>query len=259
MKKTLDSGHALIDFLTEFATVLIQSGATCPQLVEAAEIAFVRAASAKARLRNSRVNQSAVAAMTGLTRSQVRAITKNARANPKDAKSRPAQVVLGWTSDPLFLTASGNPRSLAIRKGKVSFRTLAETYGADVPHKALLSELTRLGIVKVSKERVRLVRPSSGDDVSRNLQILCSALAQTISALASVNGTDKVRASVAELQFPALPSVGKVLLRRRVRQSLDAFVMDLKSAAYAARGRARASRTRDLPMSKMNVLVVTRE
>src|SRR5262245_40832071 len=99
--------------MTEFARYLVAAGVSNSQFTAISRLAYFRAASHDAKFRNEKINQSALAAMTGLTRSQVRALLKQADGSVQEKSSdRIGRLLDGWTLDPAFVTASYSPRSL---------------------------------------------------------------------------------------------------------------------------------------------------
>ncbi len=114
---------------------------------ELARWAFVQAAADISRLRNGRINHSRVAAQTGLTRADVKRLLRfNAFAPPRVGQTPVQRVIEGWRSDRRF-AVRGQPKALAIYGRKDSFGHLVKKYGGDVPHRAVLDELRRMGAV----------------------------------------------------------------------------------------------------------------
>jgi hypothetical protein len=147
---------ALEDFLTELARFLLSAGVSFSQFEVAAQAAFVNAALDRARLRNARVNQSAVAAITGLTRTTIRAILKGGASDKARHRSRLLSMIYGWTTDAEFIADSGRAKTLAIRGQRSSFQRLAKIYGGDVSERMLLDELKRLNLIVARKDKVSL-------------------------------------------------------------------------------------------------------
>lgn len=226
------------------------------QFQAAAQQAFIRAASVHARLRNARVNQSAVAAMTGLTRTQVRALLRPSSAAIPSRISRVDHLVVGWTTDPLFATATGGGRVLSLEPGRRNFAALARKYGADITPRALLAELKRQGLVRRVNRGVRLTRLAKGTKSSRDLRNLSLAMSQAIRAPAGSDGKRPLKVTHAELVYPAPTPIGQAILQRRVGRGLQAFLADVETAtSAAARTGARSSRSNPR-MSKLSVLLI---
>jgi hypothetical protein len=155
------SASVLQAFLTELALVLLPRGMSPRWFSELARAAFVQAAAEIARLRNGRVNQSRVAAQTGLTRADVKRLLKqNAFQSRKRGQTAVQRVIDGWLADPEFALRTGQAKQLQIAGHRGSFARLVKKYGGDVPHRAVLDELRRIAAVTDSDGAVRLRRSS---------------------------------------------------------------------------------------------------
>jgi len=139
------------------AALLIGKGMTAKSFEQLARCAFVQAATKGSTFRNGRVNYSRVAARTGLTRAEVRRVLSAGSDFWPQARSGPLErVVLGWRTDRHFIDQYRRPRRLTVTGDRHSFANLAKQYAKDVPHKALLEELLRIGAVVVSGTNVKL-------------------------------------------------------------------------------------------------------
>ena len=99
----------------------------------------------------------------GLRRKEIAAL-RDAGGQPTIASekhSRIARLITGWRHDVHFLDAKGHPASLAFDQGKHSFSDLVRRYGSDVPARATLDELLRMGAVtRLRNDRLKLVAQS---------------------------------------------------------------------------------------------------
>lgn len=155
----------LKELLTALAGVLLQSGITPKHFGELANQAFVGAAATFSKFRNGAVNRSRVAVITGLSRTEVRRLLMeqpSSRRLTPIKQNRAERVVSGWISDRKFLDGQGRPHRLPVAGSRVSFSSLVKKYGGDVPHRAVLDELRRLGLVRQVQNKLRL-------DVRRNV------------------------------------------------------------------------------------------
>ena len=125
---------------------LLDSGLGFREFSQIAKSEFVLRASRAYGVRGRPTNVSRVAVITGLTRKEVRSIRESSKefgdeqSNDMD-RVNPATVVLhAWHSDPDFLGADGQPRSLAASGDGVTFATLCRRYAGDIPSGAMLSE-----------------------------------------------------------------------------------------------------------------------
>jgi hypothetical protein len=259
-RKPKDRDLELVEFVTEFARLLIASGVSRTRFVRIVELAYFQAASHEARFQNNRVNQSAVAAMTGLTRSQVRAMLKLKRSTPDDESDRVDRIVATWTSDAEYVTATFSPRRLRVSGSAPSFSSLVRKVGGDIPSRSILRELERQRLVVVEGQYVRLARVAHGEFESRSLRHLSSALSRVIQSDREMGKSGSpLRAVTMEISYPALSGAGRILMQRRLTKSLKSFMVDVEAAGAAVamespsttkRGKARKSQARILVLTQ---------
>jgi hypothetical protein len=70
------------------------------------------------------------------------------RREPLERYNRAARVIAGWVRDPDFLDQDKNPKALAQDEGAVNFAELVRRHSGDVPARAMLDELLRVGAVE---------------------------------------------------------------------------------------------------------------
>jgi len=154
---TVRGAAPLRDLLTELALVLLARGMTPKRFAELARCAFVQAAAQTSRLRNGRVNYSRVAAQTGLTRANVKRLLGGHVVNSAHhGQTAIERVIDGWRTDREFVTRTGRPKRLEISGPRRSFVSLVRKHGGDIPHRAVLDELSRIGAVRRSDDTVQL-------------------------------------------------------------------------------------------------------
>jgi Family of unknown function (DUF6502) len=253
--KSLDSHtDVLVEFLSEFANHLLACGISMSEFRSAAQVAFVQAALGSARLQNSRVIQSGIAAVTGLSRPQVRALLRGSPVSPPAISARMNAVISGWRTDPEFTDEDGKPRSLSTSTGRTGFPALVKKYGRDVSHPALLSELQRVGWVSQIGRSVLLRDTAKNSKQSEMTRLLSLGLTHIIRKEPSgVSGL--LHVVTGEATYFASDSTSRALLRRRVVQGTRAFTADLQAAGDAIASR-RPKKT-GLRKLSTRVLVVT--
>lgn len=252
---TTDSNVA--DFMSEFARYLLVCGITSPRFIRIMRTAFCRAASFEARFNNKRLNQSAVAAMTGLTRAQVREFAKPKRKLSRTRRDRIENVIEGWATDPAFSTAY-LPRRLVFGSKNSSFSLLVRKYGGDVPARSIVRELIRTRCATVRGEYIALTRKARVPQGEARLRYLCQSLASLLREtqqrfnleypLLTFNG---------QVTYPASSAKGRILMQKRSDKSLRAFLSELAEAGSAvalelppsAKNRGRKVRTRIVLLS----------
>jgi hypothetical protein len=148
--------------LTPLIRLLVSEGVTYPQFAAALKLAFLRAAHAELVAAGKRTSDSAISLLSGVHRKDVRVATAEGRlaAKPVDRTLSVAdEVFTRWVSDPAYLAADGLPRMLPLRKrgdDEPSFKSLAHSVSRDFHSRAILDEMTRLGIAEAVGEFVRL-------------------------------------------------------------------------------------------------------
>jgi len=259
VKRRVDPQNALVEFLTEFSRYLLAAGVSISQFQEAAQRAFLQAAARNARFANAKVNQSAVAAMTGLTRSQVRSMLRFPINVATHRASRIDQMVRGWLTDPLFTTSAGNARVLQRNGRSGSFAALARKYGGDVPPRALQAELLRQGFIRIHGTRIALSNSARRIREPAELRQLVVALTGLLSQNEESSGKGVLRLVSAKATYVTPLAAGRVLLQRRVNQGLKAFVADVEAAGSAIAKTSRGKGVFARRMSRTNVLLISQD
>jgi hypothetical protein len=260
-KKPTGRNLEIVEFMTEFARLLVAAGIPRTKFARIVEFAYFQAASQDARFRNNRVNQSAVAAMTGLTRSQVRAMLKQEE-NALDTKNdRVGRIIATWTSDAEYMTSAFAPRRLRIIGPTPSFSTLVRRAGGDVPYRSLLRELERRQLVSVNGRHVSLIVAAHREIESRSLRHVSSALARVIQTTGSSAKVDSpFRAVTMEVCHPVQSGTGRILMQRRLSKIMRAFMADVEAAgaAIAMESPSHLKGSRE-KVSQVRVMLVTNE
>jgi hypothetical protein len=191
--------------------ILVRFGVSAGELKAIVDSVYAQAGSEHLAEQGERVTYSKLAVITGINRAFLPAIL----ANPQDEfrprsdtqLHRAARVLSGWYDDKLFQTRLGDPAVLPIDGGRHSFRELVELYSGGVYHQTMLSELERVGAIRlVSRERVRALRrtPVSG---GANLE---SVLTTGETAGDLLNTLEHNLTAPAEAQLPVRALIGRV-------------------------------------------------
>lgn len=259
--KSVDKDLEIVEFMTEFARFLVAGGISRKRFTRIVEYAYFQAASQQARLRNDRLNQSAVAAMTGLTRTQVRSMLKRERSAIHATSDRIDRVIAAWSSDAEYITAAFSPRRLRISGQSPSFATLVQKVGGDIPPRAILRELERQRLVSVNDRYVSLTQIARNEIESRSLRHLSSALYRIIQGAGeSRRNAVPVRAVTLELSYPSLSGAGRILMQRRLSKILRALAAEVEAAGAAVALESPATiRSGKKTKSQARVLLLTNE
>lgn len=159
LNQTLTS--SVLRILRALARVLLRHGLPFPMFVDLAKRAYVDIAMNEFSIPGRKPSISRVALLTGLTRKEVQRLAETGEVVDAEAierHNRAARVVAGWVRDAEFRGADGEPAALALDEGTASFSQLVRRYGGDVPARAVLDELLRVGTVeRLPDGRIRLL------------------------------------------------------------------------------------------------------
>lgn len=167
--------------------ILLRHGIAFDDFAEIARRAYVEVGMNEVGIPGRKPSISRVAILSGLTRKEVQRIVNLDPADDAEGEARynrAARVVAGWVRDAQFADAAGEPRILALADdGNPGFAELVKRYSGDVPARAMLDELLRVGAVARDADgRIRLLsrvyipHASNAD----KLQILGSDVADLI-------------------------------------------------------------------------------
>jgi hypothetical protein len=143
--------------LTPLVRVLLRNGISYLEFAEVARQVFVDVAGRDFTLPKRKISLSRIAIMTGLSRKEVARLAREGR-NKKALSSsifnRVTRVLQGWYTDPDFTGPYGVPLDLQFDESarKVSFSELVRRYSGDMPARAMLDELLRVGAARIEGE-----------------------------------------------------------------------------------------------------------
>lgn len=106
--------------------------------------------------------QSRISVITGFTRKEVKRLSEldpPTSRNQREKYNRAARVISGWRRNAECLDEHGRPIAIPISGEGVTFETLVKKFSGDMPPRAVLDELTRIGALHLEPgNRVRLVQ-----------------------------------------------------------------------------------------------------
>jgi hypothetical protein len=176
--------------LRPLVRILLRHGIPCDVLSAIARQVYVRVAAEEFVLPGKKQTTSRISILTGLTRKEVRRIMTTTDVDNQEATdryNRAARVITGWVRDKEFHDKAGDPLALPVEGENASFGALVRYYSGDIPVRAMLDELLRVGAVRKTKEgRIRLQARFYVPEKSETdkLQILGSDTADLIATIA---------------------------------------------------------------------------
>ncbi len=162
MNKTLSI--AILKLLRPLVRVLLKNGVSFGEFSELAKQSFVLTADLDYQPESRKQSVSRIAMMTGITRKEVSRIrgqqlTKQTQEMPTskhqplspEPYNRGVRIISGWNRDTTYHDDNGRPRMLSLEEKTGSFAELVKKYSGDIPVRAALDELVRVGAVTIPK------------------------------------------------------------------------------------------------------------
>jgi hypothetical protein len=181
---------AVAQMLRPLVRILLRHGMSFSEFSTVAKSVFVQVATEDFPIPGKKQTISRISVLSGLTRKEVQRLVTTTREPGEvitaERYNRAARVVAGWVRDPAFTDEMGDPRPLSLDEGQWSFAELVRRHSGDVPARAVLDELVRVGAVEQADDgRIRLrsrayVPQSSGVD---KLGILGTDVADLVSTI----------------------------------------------------------------------------
>lgn len=223
---SLRGASVLQRLLTELAFVLLPRGMTPKRFAELARCAFVQVAADVSKRQNGRVNHSRVAAQTGLSRSDVkRLLSANVLGSVPAYQTPVTRVIVGWRTDRKFADKDGKPQALKISGPGNSFTSLVKKYVGDIPHRAVLDEMLRTGVVAEDKDIVQL-QPTFPFEQRQDVGFLSTVLPALVDGIRIASSKRSTGASscIYRLSFPVRSEVDLAIVRERCASSVKAML-----------------------------------
>jgi hypothetical protein len=213
---------AVLKLLRPLCRLLLRHHVPFAAFEELAKHTYVQVALEDFGIPGKKPTLSRASILTGLTRKDVTRLaadTAPERAASDEGYNRAARVLTGWARDADFHTADGRPKVLVPLEGADSFAALVRRYSGDMPARAVLDELLRVGAVAEHDDgRLELLTAGyvpRGSEVDK-LGILGSDVADLIATidhnLQHADTDPRFQRKVMYTEFPAgqLPAFRKL-------------------------------------------------
>lgn len=231
---------AVIRVLHPLVRILLRNGIPYGAFADLAKSVYVEVAADEFGIPGRKQTDSRVSIITGLTRKEVRRVKGLPPADDGGASeryNRAARVIGGWVRDARYAGPGGGPADLPMEGEGPTFTELVKRYSGDVPARAVLDELVRVGVAKpTGDDRIQLLGrsyvPRAGE--VEKIGILgtdVSALVSTIDHNLRPDAEDPFfqrKVSYDNLPEEAIPQVRKVARERgqELIELLDRFISE---------------------------------
>ena len=152
---------AVTRLLKPLARILLRHNVSFLTFSDLAKRVFVEVAEETFPPQGRKQSDSRIAMLTGLSRKEVLRVKRLPHPSDDEAmaqQERSTRVISGWTRDPRFLDAEGDPLPLHFDGQEGSFCDLARRYSGDIPPRAVLDELFRVGLAERQEDgSIRLI------------------------------------------------------------------------------------------------------
>jgi Family of unknown function (DUF6502) len=180
---------AILRLLRPLVRILLRNGVSYSKFADFAKWVYVDVASKEFGIKGRKQSTSRVSVITGLSRKEVMRVRQLSRPDDRasaEKYNRAARVIAAWRRDRNFLDDEGNPAPLPMAGMDASFSELVKRFSGDMPVRATLDELIRIGAVeRLEDGRIRLLArtyiPESSD--ADKLQILGTDVSHLISTI----------------------------------------------------------------------------
>jgi hypothetical protein len=163
---------AVVRVLRPLVRLLIRNGMSYGSFADLSKRVFVDIADKDFSIEGKKQTVSRVSVITGLSRKEVARVQSLPVVADDTAQqeqyNRAARIISGWVNDEDYQDDQGQPALLPVEGSEISFASLVKKYSGDVPVRALLDELLRVGAVlkqdnKMLTLKERAYVPRAGD------------------------------------------------------------------------------------------------
>jgi hypothetical protein len=231
---------AIARILRPLIHILIRNGISYGTFADLAKWLFVDVANREFGIEGRKQTISRVSVITGLNRKEVKRVSElpvpDDQAN-SERYNRAARVIAGWRRDNAFCSKKDGPADLLVTGPGATFQTLVKKYSGDMPYRAILDELSRVGaVVRIDNDRVHLLARAylpAGDE-NMKIHILGTDVAQLITSIQHNLAPDKRglfyqrKVMYDNLPQDVLPAFRKLSAEsaQKLLEKLDAWLSD---------------------------------
>ena len=142
---------AVLKLLRPLARILLRNGVSFSTFSDLAKWTYIDVAAQEFGIEGRKQSTSRVSVITGLSRREVMRVRKLPRPDvtaSTERHNRAARVIAAWRRESDFLDAAGKPALLPMEGRGATFSELVKRFSGNVPSRAILDELIRVGAVE---------------------------------------------------------------------------------------------------------------
>lgn len=229
--------EALRAILEPLVRLLIANGVTFPAFARIGKEVYIEVGTRDFSLSFKKQTDSRVALVTGITRKEIGQIRRGQVPRPSSRATMSygiaTRVISRWLTEDAYRNGEGEPLALPYdeSEGTPNFVGLVAEIGGDIPPRAVVDELIRVGTVELTPSgHVRLVQrayiPVSG--AAAKLAILGNDAAELIRAIAhNIESPREESFLQRKVLYDNVGSDALVDLRQKVREAGGKFVLEM--------------------------------
>jgi hypothetical protein len=142
---------AVIKLLRPLVRILLRNGVSHRTFGELSKWVYVDVARQEFSIKGRKQSTSRISVLTGLSRKEVQRVRQLPRPDDRasaEKYNRAARVIAAWRREKEFSNKRHTPSSLPIKGPGATFTTLVKKFSGDMPVRAILDELIRIGAVE---------------------------------------------------------------------------------------------------------------
>jgi hypothetical protein len=179
MKESINNilNESVLKILRPLIRIMIRNGISSGSFEELVRKVYVDEAFSLGKNNNTKTTISSVSAQTGLSRKEVKRLTKletSHNAGMEQKYNRAIRVISGWTNEGMFTDSDGKAKDLSLDSADDSFSALVKEFSGDITTKAMLDLLIAADCVRVNANKAQLIKQAyvPGNDSAEIINIL---------------------------------------------------------------------------------------
>ncbi len=222
--------------------ILLRNNIPFGAFSELARQAYVEVATHDFKVEGRKQSNSRIATITGLSRKEVKRLQEKEEFNDTsltEKYNRAARVVYGWVHDENYQSnVIKKSKALRFDKDKNSFSTLVKKYSGDVPPRAILDELERVGVVSIDDNAyihllTRAYIPSTG--INEKIQYLGTDVAALLNTMdRNIYEDNKEKHFQRKVYYDNLPNEAIIELKQLISENSQQLLekIDIEMAKH---------------------------